>query len=167
MVVIADLIAFEPGAGIYWPVEAEPNRCRFCSRGVRDANGVVRVEHRKVFGALRFEQAPLCRGVILKRVMPVQMVGRNIQDDADVSAELLKNPSKTVDCDVLVCSNDENAKKIVLDLVKGIVGARGFDAGPLENSRTVEQITALLVSLNIRYKVKNAGLRITGISHAS
>ncbi|HEX9240531.1 MAG TPA: NADPH-dependent F420 reductase [Candidatus Bathyarchaeia archaeon] len=85
----------------------------------------------------------------------------------NVSAELLKNPSKTVDCDVLVCSNDENAKKIVLDLVKGIVGARGFDAGPLENSRTVEQITALLVSLNIRYKVKNAGLRITGISHAS
>jgi 8-hydroxy-5-deazaflavin:NADPH oxidoreductase len=85
----------------------------------------------------------------------------------NVSAELLKDPSKPVDCDVLVCSNDENAKKIVLDLVKGIAGARGFDAGALENSRTVEQITALLVSLNIRYKVKNAGLRITGISQSS
>ena len=85
----------------------------------------------------------------------------------NVSAELLKNPSKTVDCDVLVCSNDENAKKIVLDLVKGIVGARGFDAGALENSRTIEQVTALLVSLNIRYKVKSAGLRITGISPVS
>jgi NADPH-dependent F420 reductase len=85
----------------------------------------------------------------------------------NVSAELLKNPSKTVDCDVLVCSNDENAKKIVLDLVKGIVGARGFDAGALENSRTIEQITALLVSLNIRYKAKSAGLRITGISPVS
>ena len=85
----------------------------------------------------------------------------------NVSAELLKNLSKTVDCDVLVCSDDENAKKIVLDLVKGIVGARGFDAGALENSRTIEQVTALLVSLNIRYKVKSAGLRITGISPAS
>jgi 8-hydroxy-5-deazaflavin:NADPH oxidoreductase len=85
----------------------------------------------------------------------------------NVSAELLKDPSKHVDCDVLVCSNDENAKKIVLDLVKGIVGARGFDAGGLENSRTVEQLTALLVSLNVRYKVKSAGLRITGISQAS
>jgi len=85
----------------------------------------------------------------------------------NVSAELLKNPSKTVDCDVLVCSNDENAKKIVLDLVKGIVGARGFDAGALENSRTIEQVTALLVSLNIRYKVKSAGLRITGVSPVS
>jgi NADPH-dependent F420 reductase len=85
----------------------------------------------------------------------------------NVSAELLKDLSKTVDCDVLVCSNDENAKKIVLDLVKGIVGARGFDAGALENSRTIEQVTALLVSLNIRYKVKSAGLRITGISPVS
>ena len=85
----------------------------------------------------------------------------------NVSAELLKDSSKPIDCDVLVCSDDEIAKKIVLDLVKGIVGARGFDAGGLENSRTVEQITALLVSLNIRYKVKSAGLRITGISNVS
>ena len=85
----------------------------------------------------------------------------------NVSAELLKDPSKPVDCDIFVCSNDENAKKIVLDLVKGIAGARGFDAGGLENSRTIEQITALLVSLNIRYKVKSAGLRVTGISPVS
>ena len=85
----------------------------------------------------------------------------------NVSAELLKDPTKPVDCDVLVCSNDDNAKRIVLDLVKSIGGARGFDAGALENSRTIEQITALLVSLNIRYKVKNAGLRITGISQMS
>jgi len=85
----------------------------------------------------------------------------------NVSAELLKDPTKQVECDVLVCSNDDSAKKIVLDLVKSIGGARGFDAGALENSRTVEQITALLVSLNIRYKVKSAGLRITGISLVS
>jgi 8-hydroxy-5-deazaflavin:NADPH oxidoreductase len=85
----------------------------------------------------------------------------------NVSAELLKDPAKPVDCDVLVCSDDENAKKAVLDLVRSIAGARGFDAGRLENSRTVEQLTALLVSLNIRYKVKSAGLRITGISHPS
>jgi 8-hydroxy-5-deazaflavin:NADPH oxidoreductase len=80
----------------------------------------------------------------------------------NVSAELLKDPSKQVECDVLVCSDDDNAKRVVLDLVKGISGARGFDGGALENSRTVEQLTALLVSLNIRYKVKSAGLRITG-----
>jgi NADPH-dependent F420 reductase len=85
----------------------------------------------------------------------------------NVSAELLKDPSKKVDCDVLVCSDDESAKKTILDLVKDIGGAHGFDAGPLENSRTIEQITALLIGLNIRYKVKSAGLKITGISPAS
>jgi 8-hydroxy-5-deazaflavin:NADPH oxidoreductase len=85
----------------------------------------------------------------------------------NVSAELLQDPLRHVDCDVLVCSDDDDAKKVVLDLVRGIAGARGFDAGSLENSRTVEQITALLVSLNIRYKVKSAGVRITGISQVS
>ena len=82
----------------------------------------------------------------------------------NVSAELLRDPGKQVECDVFVCSDDDNAKRVVLDLVKGISGARGFDGGALENSRTVEQLTALLVSLNIRYKVKSAGFRITGIS---
>ena len=85
----------------------------------------------------------------------------------NVSAELLKDLSKPVDCDVLVCADDENAKKIVLDLVGSIGGSRGFDAGALENSRTIEQITALLVLLNIRYKIKSAGVRITGISRVS
>src|SRR5947199_3556474 len=44
----------------------------------------------------------------------------------NVSAELLRDPTKQVECDVLVCSNDDNAKKIVLDLVKSIGGRRGF-----------------------------------------
>ncbi len=85
----------------------------------------------------------------------------------NVSAELLKDVSKPVECDILVCSNDDKAKMIVLELVNSINGARGFDAGPLENSRTIEQLTALLVSMNIRYKVRSAGIRITGISSGS
>ncbi len=71
--------------------------------------------------------------------------------------------SKQVDCDVLVCGDDADAKKVVLDLAKAIPGVHGVDAGPLANSRTVEQLTALLVSMNIRYGVKAAGLRITGL----
>ena len=85
----------------------------------------------------------------------------------NVSAELLNDLSREVDSDILVCGNDEDAKKVVLELVRALPGARGIDAGPLENSRTVEQLTALLVSLNIRYGVKSAGLRITGIKSTS
>ncbi len=80
----------------------------------------------------------------------------------NLSAELLNDLSHGVDCDILVCGDDDS-KKVVFDLVRAIPGARSVDAGPLENSRIVEQLTALLVSLNIRHGVKNAGLRITGI----
>lgn len=81
----------------------------------------------------------------------------------NVSADILNDLSKQVDCDVLVCGDDADAKKVVIDLAKAIPGVRGIDAGPLINSRTVEQLTAFLVSLNIRYGVKSAGLRITGL----
>ena len=81
----------------------------------------------------------------------------------NISAESLNDLSKQVDCDVLVCSDDADAKKAVLDMAKAIPGVHGIDAGPLSNSRTIEQLTALLVSLNIRYGVKSAGLRITGL----
>ena len=82
----------------------------------------------------------------------------------NVSAELLNDLSREVDCDVLVCGDDEGSKKVAIELAMAIPGVRGFDAGPLENSRTIEQLTALLVSLNIRHGVKNAGLRVTGLS---
>ena len=81
----------------------------------------------------------------------------------NISAESLTDLSKQIDCDVLVCGDDADAKKIVLDLAKSIPGIHGVDAGPLSNSKTVEQLTALLVSLNIRYGVRGAGLRITGL----
>jgi len=42
-------------------------------------------------------------------------------------------------------------------------GARPVDAGPLENARMVENLTALLISLNIRKKARHAGVRITGL----
>jgi len=82
----------------------------------------------------------------------------------NVSAELLGDLNRRVECDVLVCANDDGAKKITMELVNSIPGARAIDAGSLENSRTVEQLTALLVALNIRYGVRSAGIRITGIN---
>ncbi len=81
----------------------------------------------------------------------------------NVSAEPLSDLSQKIDCDVLVCGDDREGKKTVMELVSTIPGARGVDAGPLENSRTVEQITALLVGLNIRYGVRSAGIRVTGL----
>ncbi len=68
-----------------------------------------------------------------------------------------------VDCDVIVCSNDERARKAACELAEKIPGARALNGGKLENARIVEQLTALLITLNLRYKVQGAGIRITGL----
>jgi len=80
----------------------------------------------------------------------------------NVSAELLKGDAE-VDCDVIVCTDDDNARKVASDLAEKIPGIRAVDGGKLENARIVEQITALLITLNIRYKVHSAGIRMTGL----
>jgi hypothetical protein len=64
---------------------------------------------------------------------------------------------------VLVCSDDEKAKQIAMELSAKIPGVRALNGGKLENARTVESITALLIGLNIRYKVHSAGVRFTGL----
>jgi 8-hydroxy-5-deazaflavin:NADPH oxidoreductase len=80
----------------------------------------------------------------------------------NLGAELLAGDAP-VDCDVLVCSDDDNAKKVAMDLAAKIPGVRAVNGGKLENARIVESITALLIGLNIRYKVHSAGLRFTGL----
>jgi len=81
----------------------------------------------------------------------------------NLSAEALQDLSHPLDCDILVCGDDRAAKERLFPLVKLIPGLRPLDAGPLEMARIVEPITALLISLNRRYKVHHAGLRITGL----
>jgi len=71
--------------------------------------------------------------------------------------------SGPVDCDVIVCSDDPAARQMVRELAEKIPGARGVDGGRLENARIVEQLTALLIGINVRYKSHAAGLRITGL----
>ena len=79
----------------------------------------------------------------------------------NLSAELL-NGDEALDCDVIVCSDDTNAAQLARALAAKIPGVRAIDGGKLENARTLEQITALLVGLNIRHK-GHGGIRITGL----
>ncbi len=79
----------------------------------------------------------------------------------NLSAELL-NGDQDLDCDVLVCSDDPDAAQLARALTAKIPGVRAIDGGRLENARILEQITALLIGLNIRHK-GHAGIRITGL----
>jgi 8-hydroxy-5-deazaflavin:NADPH oxidoreductase len=79
----------------------------------------------------------------------------------NLSAELLSGDAP-LDCDVIVCSDDANAAQLTRALAAKIPGVRAIDGGKLENARILEQITALLIGLNIRHK-GHAGIRITGL----
>lgn len=83
----------------------------------------------------------------------------------NVSAELL-NQDGPVECDVLVCSDDPAAAQVARALAARIPGVRPLDGGKLENARILEQITALLIGLNIRNKA-HTGIRITGLPEAA
>ncbi len=80
----------------------------------------------------------------------------------NVSAVKLVQLDRPVDCDVLVCADDSAAKAVVIELAEA-AGMRGIDAGALKNAVAVESLTPLLLHINKRYKVKGAGIRITGL----
>lgn len=65
--------------------------------------------------------------------------------------------------DALVCGDDPDAKALVLELASRVVSGRALDAGPLASARALENLTALIINLNKRYKA-HAGIRVTGIA---
>ncbi len=67
-----------------------------------------------------------------------------------------------VDCDVLVCGNDADAKADVIRLTEA-AGMRGIDAGLLSNAIAIEALTPVLLYINKQYGIKSSGIRITGI----
>jgi NADPH-dependent F420 reductase len=80
-----------------------------------------------------------------------------------VSANLLSDPRKEIDEDVLIASDDRKAKERVAELVRLIPGLRPVDCGELELARIIEPLTALLIAVNKRHKIKHSGIRLTGL----
>jgi hypothetical protein len=79
-----------------------------------------------------------------------------------VGAPDLADREVLLDEDVLICGERKADKAKVAKLVQAIPGLRAVNAGALETARFVEQLTPLLISINVRYKV-HAGIRITGL----
>ena len=80
-----------------------------------------------------------------------------------VSASLLSDLDHVLDEDVLICGDRREDKAILEGLISRIEGLRPVDCGPLEMARIVEQLTPLIISINVRHKTR-AGIRITGLS---
>ena len=80
----------------------------------------------------------------------------------NVSATHLKDPAHVVDCDVLVCGDDADAREVVIGLARD-AGLRAWHAGVLANSIASEALTSVLIAINKRYKVAGSGILITGV----
>ncbi|MDO8567422.1 MAG: NADPH-dependent F420 reductase [Dehalococcoidales bacterium] len=94
-----------------------------------------------------------------KALLPDSIIVSAFQN---MSAEDLLVPDKRVDCDVIVCADDAEARQAVMALAEKIQGVRAVNGGGLANAHYVEELTALLVSINRTYKV-HSSIRITGL----
>ncbi len=94
-----------------------------------------------------------------------QQLGEQVQVVAafqNIAAGHLRDLDWQPDCDVLYTGDSKEAKASALTLIRD-AGFFGVDAGPLANSSIIEGFTAVLIGINIRNKVQNSGIRITGI----
>lgn len=80
----------------------------------------------------------------------------------NIGAHHLRNLDYNLDCDVLVCGQKAVDKDIAMQLARD-AGLHGVNAGSLKNAGVVEGLTSLLIFVNIKYKVKDAGIKITGL----
>lgn len=81
----------------------------------------------------------------------------------NVSAHRLRDLDHDVDCDIVV-SGAKAAREAVMELCGLIPGLRGVNGGLLTNARIVEEMTALMIGINIRYKLpEGVGVRFTGL----
>jgi NADPH-dependent F420 reductase len=79
-----------------------------------------------------------------------------------IAAHELSESEHPIECDLLLCGADAEAKKAVVELASSM-GLRSIDVGPLSNAGPLEGITAVLATVNRRYKLKNSGIKITGL----
>lgn len=80
----------------------------------------------------------------------------------NVGSQKLHDGGKA-ECDVLVFSDDVEARGEVIKLADA-VSNRGVDGGALANAAAAEALTSVLIAINRKYKVKGAGITISGLA---
>ena len=114
------------------------------------------------FSKGKISTLPILEGSVAEEAQEILKESSVVGAFHNVSAEDLLIPNKKMDCDVIVCSNNQDSKKTVIQLTEKILGLRGIDGGGLHNSKYVEDFTALLININKIYKT-HSSIKISGI----
>jgi NADPH-dependent F420 reductase len=119
------------------------------------ANALVRLDN-------EFHPLVPPRGSVAAHVQAAVPRCRVVAAFHHLPAKELGHLGEPIDSDVLICSDDPEATKVVSAIVRAIPGCRPLDAGELQNATAIEAFTAVLLQLNIRYKTRVAP-KLTGI----
>lgn len=121
------------------------------------ANALVRVGH-------EFQPLLPPRGSVAAHVQAAVPECKVVAAFHHLPAKELGHLGEPIDSDVLICSDDADAIKLVMDITGHIPGCRPLDAGELSNATAIEAFTAVLLQLNVRYKTRVAP-KLTGIKN--
>jgi NADPH-dependent F420 reductase len=119
------------------------------------ANALVRV-------GIEFQPLVPPRGSVAAHVQAAVPASRVVAAFHHLPAKELANLGEPIDSDVLICSDDEPARREVMEIAARIPGCRPLDTGELSNATAIEAFTAVLLQLNVRYKTRVAP-KLTGI----
>ena len=114
------------------------------------------------FGKGTIEAVPVPEGSAAEQAQSILPDATVISAFQNLSAETLLDTNQRLDCDVVVCGANAEAKTRVMELAGKLQGIRAIDGGSLANARHVENFTALLLNMNKIYKT-NSSIKITGI----
>lgn len=132
---------------------------------LREAVGdkvVINVVNPMVFDDVGPKAVPVEEGSAGQQCQELLPEARVVSAFHDVPAARLWNVDDPVDCDVLICGDDDEATHRVAHLAAEIPGMWGVNCGPLRNSVHIENMTPVLLFINRYYGIR-AGLRIEGI----
>jgi NADPH-dependent F420 reductase len=113
------------------------------------------------FGGPRLFTPP-AEGSSAEQVQALLPEARVVAAFHHIAAHELAETGHDIECDLLICGRDAGAKETVTALGTSL-GLRVIDVGALGNAGPIEGITALLATINRRYKLKNSGIKITGL----
>lgn len=82
----------------------------------------------------------------------------------NVAAPALWGDDEFLDEDVIVVGDSLEGKQVAIDLAASVTGRPGVDGGKLRLARVLEPFTAVLISINRKYKT-HSGIRVTGLDH--
>jgi hypothetical protein len=106
-----------------------------------------------------FFYTPPDEGSAAQKLASILTESRIVSAFQTIPAEKFANLNSNFEWDILVSSDDDGAKRKVIELINQIGGLRAVDAGPLAASRLVESITPLLINIMLRNEMRDIGVK--------